>query len=115
MVRSCRRQIAFRVIAVDARRQAPPRKYTESCRSERGDVTGVPSYALSAGGREGGFTGAAVGRPIMRKIGIFWRTSMKPYGRDANNLGDVLWITAVLASHADFVADSRAFVWRQVA
>ena len=40
MVRSCRRQTALHVRAVDARRQAEPRKKTESWRSERGEEMG---------------------------------------------------------------------------
>lgn len=87
MTRSCRRQIALRVIAVDASRQALPRKNIDNCRSERGDVTGVPSYAVSDGGRGGGLTGAAVGRAIIRRIGIFCRASMNLYASNTGNLG----------------------------
>lgn len=70
MTRSCRLHTALRVIAVEASKQALPRKYIESWRNDREDVMGVPSYVLSAG-RGGGLTGAAVGRDIIRKIGIF--------------------------------------------
>jgi hypothetical protein len=85
MTRSCRLHTAFRVIAVDASKQALPRKYIESWRNDRADVTGVPSYALSAG--RGGLTGEAVGRLIILKIGVFWIASIKSYSRTASNLG----------------------------
>lgn len=53
MVRSCRRQTALRVRAVDARRQAEPRKKTESWRSERGEEMGVRSETGMAGSTAG--------------------------------------------------------------
>jgi hypothetical protein len=76
----------LRVIAVEASKQALPRKYIESWRNDREDVMGVPSYVLSAG-REGGLTGAAVGRDIIRKIGIFWTASINLSSRTASILG----------------------------
>ena len=113
-MRSCRRQTAFRVIAVVASRQALPTKYMESCRSERGDVTGVPVYALSAGGGEGGLTGAAVGRVMIRKIGSFCIASMKPYTRQCRQSEEDLSGDCSTSVASEFVADPRAYLGEQL-
>ena len=93
MARSWRRQTARRVRAVDARRQAEPRRKRESWRSERGEEMGVRSEAGTAGGA-GGCSGVVLGgggglswgvellaggageRVIMRMMGSFCRASM---------------------------------------
>jgi hypothetical protein len=99
-------------MAVDANKQALPRKYMESWRSERGDVTGVPSYTLSAGGGRGRLAGAAVA--MICTVEPFWPASLKPQKGDAGNLKAICWVTAALASHAEFVADRRGYSLPQV-
>lgn len=57
-------------MAVEARKHVAPRKYTDSCRNDRGDVTGVPSYASEEGGWDVPFlAGTAGGLLIIRVNG----------------------------------------------
>jgi hypothetical protein len=103
LTRSCRRQIALRVIAVDARRHAEPSQNIDSWRNDRGDVTGVRSKAVSGGDCSGGLfcggqlcglfcsgellVGGGDDRVIMRMIGSFCMLSMSPCGDYAGNPG----------------------------
>ena len=59
-------------------------------------------------------TGVDVGRLIIRSIGAFWMASMKTQSSMQVMQGGEMGVTAVLASHAGFVADPRACLWQQL-
>jgi hypothetical protein len=97
--------MAFRVRAVEARRQALPRKYIESWRSERAEVMGVLWYVDSgaAAGRGGALTGCGgggcggvVGLLIIRTTGAGLKYLEGKEG------------IAVLVLHSGFLQDPRA-------